>query len=112
MKPARYWCLVLLLFFPAIDLAAREAMFDRQGRSRPLDEFIGKGKWLVVIAWLLAAGRVGRRTHRSARAHRTRSLHRTHKVRLAQTARSAKMRKPGEEDCPVASAGFKPVGRQ
>ena len=44
---------VLLVFFPTLLLAtpAKESLLDLEGQPHTLDEYTGRGKWLVVTVW-------------------------------------------------------------
>ena len=44
---------VLLVFFPVLALAApeREMLLNLEGQPHTLDEYTGRGKWLVVTVW-------------------------------------------------------------
>ena len=54
----RKWLAVLLVLFPALLMAApeKEILLDLEGRPHALDEYAGRGKWLVVMVWASVRG--------------------------------------------------------
>lgn len=52
-KPLLNWLAALLVLFPVLAMAApeREMLLDLEGRPHFLDEYVGHGKWLVVMVW-------------------------------------------------------------
>lgn len=43
--------LVMLACFPLASVSAAERIQDMQGNSRSVDEYTGKGKWVVLMIW-------------------------------------------------------------
>jgi peroxiredoxin len=53
MKPLLTLSIAALSFVAAAALAAppEEVLYDFDGRPRAIEEYVGKGKWLVVTVW-------------------------------------------------------------
>ena len=49
----RVWFAAVLALLPALASSAppEESLYDFEGRLRTLEEYVGKGKWLVVTVW-------------------------------------------------------------